>query len=579
MNPLYPHQTETIAKILKDEKNKINGHILAFQMGLGKTRTVLEITKRKPGLSLVLCNKSNIKVWIDEINRFYPDTEVFVLHKDYSLKTQELTKEKLPNFNIIITSYDYLRKEFEVADPTCLKLKASNYHEASTRLYKPSTIPKNYRVADVVKATNVANYNILYSNIWENIIADESQRFVGVNTLLYRAVVALRGKSYYCLSGTPIVNYATDLYSQFKFMGLSIVPKDWNLDYYKDHKLDKQIISKDFSDTDIKLPECHMVDISIELSSDEKLLYNAVIDMLKQSYQDFQRGVETFAAPLAMLTRLRQICLCPFIITDESKKPMNSKRMSSLNSFPDNVLEKIVLFLDKQSFANLLRAFPSLYKRFKSNYWKKALEPVMSMPTEFFKNHELNVLLNDHERISHWTKMRKILKLVRDCTVDKSKIVVFSSFVSFLNVLKDKIHAKKIGNVLQLDGSTKDRDSVVNSFNNNPDTNILLCSYKSGGVGINLTAARYMILCDPWWNSAVEKQAICRIHRIGQKNPVKIFSLIVDKSVEMHLLNIQEKKNEKIKEYNLGKYEQYSRTNGSFSKEIIEKIAYGEHMV
>jgi SNF2 family DNA or RNA helicase len=420
------------------------------------------------------------------------------------------------------------------------------------------------------------NYNYLYSSIWNRIIADESQRFSGINSLISRSMIALRAKSYYCLSGTPIVNYGSDLYSQFKFMGLELFAKDWKAEYYNENGLKKYVITKDFSDTNIKLPECKMVDVKIEFSDMEKKMYNAVIQMLKDSYIEFQRGNETFAAPLAMLTRLRQVSLCPYIITKESKKPRITAKNNTPCPIPDPALERIANELDTRSFGNLLKAYPSLYKKFKGKYWKDTLENVAKLSTEFFPDPQLNEALNDIQQISHWSKTRKTLKIIKRNIKFGKKIVVFSSFVSFLNVLQTKIRRKKMGKVLQLDGNTKNRDDIVDEFNNG-DANILLCSYKAGGVGINLTSAESLILAEPWWNSAVEKQAICRIHRIGQKKSVRIYSMIVDKSVEMHMLNIQEKKMEDSKKYGLGDGS-YSRITGSIQKQVIEKVIYGEFL-
>jgi SNF2 family DNA or RNA helicase len=507
---LFPHQE----KVLKQIRNsKLQGHIIALQMGMGKTRIALNLLGSK---SLIVCKKSNINVWLKEIKSINLPKTVYIHHKDYS--------NRLPSnqCDINIITYDQLRKEFDIADPTCLILRPSNYQQPLTRVFKPSCkTAKNYKISDVVKTENTAKYNIFYSTSWDTIIADESQHFSCPTSKIYMAMVALRSKKYYCISGTPITNYASDLYSQFKFMGLKCSPKDWSLDFYKDNKLSESIISMTFKDTDIQLPECRMINIPIKFNDIEKQMYNKTIDKLEESYKEFQQGLETFAAPLAMLTRLRQICLNPYIITDKSKGG-------------------------------------------NSDY------------TDFFEN-ELDDELNKRST-SQWTKTRKILKIVRTSVRKNIKIVVFSSFVSFLNVLKDKIQRKNIGSCLQLDGSTKNRDAIVDQFNNS-SANILLCSYKAGGVGINLTSAQAMILCEPWWNSAIERQAICRIHRIGQTKPVTIFSMVVENSVEMHLLKIQERKNDKIKEYGLEANEEYSRITGSFSKEIIESIVYGEYMV
>jgi SNF2 family DNA or RNA helicase len=553
--------------------------MVAFKMGMGKTLTMLETMHNgiKMSNNLVVCSKSNVKVWIDEIAKFkdqYPDFKYFVYHKDYN------SLKELPDlsvYNIIITTYEVIRTQFKKANPYCVKVRVSNFYEPLQHIYPINNIPKNCTIAEIMKPKQSPRYyNFFYTMIWSRIIADESQRFSSVNSILARAMISLRAKNYYCLSGTPIVNYGSDLYSQFKFMGMELLVKDWKADYYNNNSLGNYVISKDFSDTNIKLPRCKMVDVKVEFSDMEKKMYNAVISMLKEKYIEFQRGTETFAAPLAMLTRLRQISLCPYIITKESKRPRAVGKNKIPCPIPEPALETIAKQLDTRSFGNLLKAYPVLYSKFKGKYWKQEIQNVADLSTEFFPDTMLNKSLNDNKLISHWSKTRKILKIIKRNLKYGKKIVVFSSFVSFLNVLQDKINRKNMGKVLQIDGSTKNRDEIVDEFNNG-DANILLCSYKAGGVGINLTAAESLVLAEPWWNSATEKQAICRIHRIGQKKDVRIYSLIVDKSVEMHMLNIQEKKLENSKKYGLGD-ESYSRITGSIQKQVIENIVYGEYL-
>jgi non-specific serine/threonine protein kinase len=95
-----------------------------------------------------------------------------------------------------------------------------------------------------------------------------------------------------------------------------------------------------------------------------------------------------------------------------------------------------------------------------------------------------------------------------------------------------------------LDGSTKNRQAVIDEFQENADIKIFLLSLKAGGVGINLTAADYVIHFDPWWNPAVENQATDRAHRIGQVNPVFVYRLITRETIEEKIHNMQQKKKE-----------------------------------
>ncbi|GAA3965548.1 DEAD/DEAH box helicase [Mucilaginibacter dorajii] len=121
----------------------------------------------------------------------------------------------------------------------------------------------------------------------------------------------------------------------------------------------------------------------------------------------------------------------------------------------------------------------------------------------------------------------------------RHKILVFSQFVSMLELIKIELTARKIS-FCWLTGSTRNRETVVNEFQNNPDISVFLISLKAGGTGLNLTEADYVYLVDPWWNPAVENQAIDRSHRIGQNKPVVAVRMICPDTVEEKIMQMQE---------------------------------------
>src|SRR5207249_4590086 len=104
------------------------------------------------------------------------------------------------------------------------------------------------------------------------------------------------------------------------------------------------------------------------------------------------------------------------------------------------------------------------------------------------------------------------------------KALVFSQFTSFLAILRQRLDREGIP-YDYLDGKTRDRGAKVQRFQNDPDCKLFLISLKAGGLGLNLTAAEYVFLLDPWWNPAVEAQAIDRAHRIGQTRRVFAYRL------------------------------------------------------
>lgn len=121
------------------------------------------------------------------------------------------------------------------------------------------------------------------------------------------------------------------------------------------------------------------------------------------------------------------------------------------------------------------------------------------------------------------------------------KVLVFSQFTSFLSIVRKRLDAR--GVVYEyLDGKTTDRQARVRRFQNDPDCRLFLISLKAGGLGLNLTAAEYVFLLDPWWNPAVEQQAIDRTHRIGQTRQVFAYRLIAKDTVEEKVLELQKAK-------------------------------------
>jgi SNF2 family DNA or RNA helicase len=121
------------------------------------------------------------------------------------------------------------------------------------------------------------------------------------------------------------------------------------------------------------------------------------------------------------------------------------------------------------------------------------------------------------------------------------KVLVFSQFVSMLKIIRDKLIA--LGRPFHwLTGATQNRAEVVQGFQTDSQPSVFLLSLKAGGSGLNLTAASYVILYDPWWNPAVENQAIDRAHRIGQTQPVMAYRLLAKDTIEQKIRLLQQQK-------------------------------------
>jgi superfamily II DNA or RNA helicase len=138
-------------------------------------------------------------------------------------------------------------------------------------------------------------------------------------------------------------------------------------------------------------------------------------------------------------------------------------------------------------------------------------------------------------------KLETLFDQVGEVLEEGHKVLVFSQFTTLLGYVRK--HLDELGSTYAyLDGKTRDRGEVVERFQNDPDCNLFLISLKAGGLGLNLTAAGYVFLLDPWWNPAVEAQAIDRTHRIGQTQPVFAYRMIARDTVEEKLLDLQRAK-------------------------------------
>lgn len=150
-------------------------------------------------------------------------------------------------------------------------------------------------------------------------------------------------------------------------------------------------------------------------------------------------------------------------------------------------------------------------------------------------------LLNPKHRGDTSSKLEVLVERVREVLDEGHKVLVFSQFTSFLDLVRRRLEKEQFS-YEYLDGKTRDRAARVERFQGDPDCRIFLVSLKAGGLGLNLTAAEYVFLLDPWWNPAVEAQAIDRTHRIGQDRPVFAYRLVARGTVEEKILELQKSK-------------------------------------
>ena len=196
-----------------------------------------------------------------------------------------------------------------------------------------------------------------------------------------------------------------------------------------------------------------------------------------------------------------------------------------------------------------------LYDELRAHYRESLLSLVKKQGLSKSKIHVLEALLRLRQAACHpalldratsqdsSAKLDVLIPQIEELLDENHKALVFSQFTSMLSIVREHLDAKGI-RYAYLDGQTRNRRQVVEEFQNDPDCGLFLISLKAGGLGLNLTAADYVFLLDPWWNPAVETQAIDRAHRVGQTRKVIAYRLICQDTVEEKIAELQQKKRE-----------------------------------
>jgi superfamily II DNA or RNA helicase len=194
-----------------------------------------------------------------------------------------------------------------------------------------------------------------------------------------------------------------------------------------------------------------------------------------------------------------------------------------------------------------------LYEELRQHYRESLLQRIESVGLAKSKIQILEALLRLRQAACHpgmldpkragdpSAKLDVLLEQLREVLDEGHKALVFSQFTSFLKIVRERLEQSGI-TYEYLDGATRDRQARVNRFQNEDDCRLFLVSLKAGGLGLNLTAAEYVFILDPWWNPAVEAQAVDRAHRIGQARPVFAYRLIARGTVEEKVLELQKTK-------------------------------------
>jgi non-specific serine/threonine protein kinase len=334
-----------------------------------------------------------------------------------------------------------------------------------------------------------SDIKLLISVQFDYVILDESQAIKNPSSKVTKAACLLNAKNRLCMSGTPLQNNTFDVFAQMHFLNPGMLG---TMEFFRQEfaiPIDK------FGEQDRK---DHL----------KKILYPFIL----------RRTKEQVARDLP--EKQEMILWCE--MEDEQRHIYDAYR----NDFRDKILGTIQEQGIQRSQLTILQGLMKLRQICDS--------PAILNEEEKFENHSI-----------------KLDELAREITenISNHKALVFSQFLGMLALIKARLDELGV-KYEYFDGSTSapDREKAIQSFQNDESVRVFLISLKAGGVGLNLTAADYVYIVDPWWNPAVEQQAIDRTHRIGQTKNIFAYRMICKDTIEDKILQLQEKKRALAKE-------------------------------
>ncbi len=459
---LRPYQKEGFRWMNFLQENNLGG-CLADDMGLGKTVQTLTLLlkfkndkvliekepeqgtpmqlslfdnilaqPRPSRTSLLVMPLSLIHNWENEIRKFAPQLRAFKHTGINRIEYSAVFKE----YDVILTTYGVVRKDIDM----------------------------------------LKQFQFFY------IILDESQAIKNPDSKIFRSICEINAKHRLVLTGTPIENSLTDLWSQMTFVNDGLLG---SLSFFKDYFV-----------------------TPIEKQRDETKQ-----DELRKLIEPFilRRTKKVVAQDLPPVST--KIYYCE--MTEEQQKIYDAHKSAIRNTILENI--------EKQG-------------REKTNF--VILSGLMKL--RLIANHPALV---EKETLTESGKFIEVINCIEKLMSENHKVLIFSSFVKHLDVFKQHFEKSNIRYSL-LTGSSSDtkRKEIIEEFQNDTDIRIFLISLKAGGVGLNLTSADYVFILDPWWNPAAESQAINRTHRIGQDKNIFAYKFISRGSIEEKILKLQEDK-------------------------------------
>jgi len=361
-------------------------------------------------------------------------------------------------------------------------------HHGPQRLRHPQELEK-HNIIITTYGTLRSDIKVFMQIMLDYVVLDESQAIKNPSSKVTKAAALLKAKHRLCMSGTPLQNNTFDIYAQMNFLNPGMLG---TMEFFR----------QEFSIPIDKFGE------EIQKDHLRKILYPFILRRTKEQVaKDLPDKTET-------------ILLCE--MGDEQRKIYDAYR----NDFRSKILGTIEEQGIQKSQLTILQGLMKLRQICDS--------PAILNESEKFENHSI-----------------KLDELTREITENMGhhKALIFSQFLGMLALIRENLEEQGV-KYEYFDGSTSapDREKAIQSFQNDDEVRVFLISLKAGGVGLNLTAADYVYIVDPWWNPAVEQQAIDRTHRIGQTKNIFAYRMICKDTIEDKIMQLQERKRQLAKE-------------------------------
>ncbi|WP_372796907.1 SNF2-related protein [Pontiella sp.] len=440
-NTLRDYQKDGVYWLRFLERSSFAG-ILADEMGLGKTLQTLtwlslerENEKATDAPALIICPTSLVDNWAEEAEKFVPHLRVQKMHGP----DRHEYFPTLGNRDLIITSYALIRRDLDE----------------------------------------------YLQHTFSVVVLDEAQHIKNRTTQNATAVKKVAAHHKLVLTGTPIENSVSDLWSIMDFL----MPG-----YLGSHKAFRENYELPIQNGG---PEAELAQLRLRRKLHPFLLRRLKKDVAKDLPDKIQR-----------------IAHCT----------LSGDQAKVYKQLAESAKKEITGLVDQQGFNKSRMQILKILLQLRQTCCHLDLLKLPGISSDFPS-----------------AKMELFFELVDEALDAGHRILVFSQFTSMLSIIREELEAREL-KYCYLDGTTKDRQARVKQFNSDKSIPLFLISLKAGGSGLNLTGADMVIHFDPWWNPAVEDQATDRAHRIGQKNTVYSIKLITKGTVEEKVLQMQQKK-------------------------------------